>query len=642
MSRRALWVCGIVVGLTAAPWGLPWAAESAGPPESTVPVAPEVPIAAFPENPLSAEPWRVVLIRGWDAMYPVNVVREQALRAALLDKSPRVIEIYPEEIDSLRFPGGHGRGFDGLLAQKYAATPIDLIIASGLEPLDFAIEHRDRIWKGAPIVFNGVIEGTLDGWKRPPRTTGLTMTLDVAGTLALGLALVPHARRVYFVAGVSDFDQMYLDVALRTAKAFQHRLEIRTIDGLPMAEMLDQVGKVERDSIVVYLTVLRDSAGQINGPGSDFMTRMARRSPVPMLTPSQTQFRRGAVGGSSTPFPGHGRAAGQLARKVLEGADPGLMPVRSEPPPACELDWNALQRWKVPTSNIPGHCTVVNRPPSIWSVYLVPVLVMLSVILLQAALISAFLIQRSMRRRAESQLQARAAELAQASRMAMMGELTAGIAHEINQPIGAILGNAEAAKLMLEQGTLDRDKLREILTDIRDQDLRAGEVIQGLRNLMSRREWKPVPLDVNLEVSEALRHLDGQAERKKVRLTSIYGHDVPDVRGDSLQLQQVVINLVNNAVEAVAELQDSRRAITVETRAEAGGAQIAVTDRGPGLDPRHTDEVFQSRFTTKPHGMGFGLSIVRAIAEMHGGRVAYDSLQPQGARFTVWLPALTP
>src|SRR5205085_692185 len=111
----------------------------------------------------------------------------QAMRQVLIEGAPRVVEIYPEEIDGLRFPAGLERELVALLEQKYRETPIDLVIASGREPLDFAARHRDRLWPGAPILFNGVIEGSLEGWKRPPRTTGVTMLLDVEGTLDLGL-----------------------------------------------------------------------------------------------------------------------------------------------------------------------------------------------------------------------------------------------------------------------------------------------------------------------------------------------------------------------------------------------------------------------------------------------------------------------
>ena len=163
--------------------------------------------------------WRVVLIRSWDSLYPANVVREAALRDALVDDAARIVEFFPEEIDTLRFPGAMDTDFWLPLQRKYRGTRIDLVIASGIGPLEFATRYRDAVWPGAALVFNGVFDGELDGWTRPPRTTGVTMELDVAGALALGRSLVPGARHVYVVSGSSEFDRTLHRLA--TAKITQ-------------------------------------------------------------------------------------------------------------------------------------------------------------------------------------------------------------------------------------------------------------------------------------------------------------------------------------------------------------------------------------------------------------------------------------
>jgi signal transduction histidine kinase len=230
--------------------------------------------------------------------------------------------------------------------------------------------------------------------------------------------------------------------------------------------------------------------------------------------------------------------------------------------------------------------------------------------------------------------------MAQVARVAMVGALTASIAHEINQPMGAILSNAEAARMMLDQGTLQPDKLRAILTDIRDEDLRASAVIRGLRALLGRTEWRPTPLELNTEVAEALRHVAFDAARRGVRLAPIFNGGIPTIRGDATQLQQVVINLVINAMDAVTSTPEARTEIRIETRAVPDGVEVAVADHGPGLAPADASRLFQTSFTTKKDGMGFGLSIVRAIVEMHGGRVSFEPNIPRGAVFRVWLPAI--
>jgi len=590
------------------------------------------------DPPAKPDPWRVVVIRSWDAMYPVNVMREQALRTALAEQAPRNVEVFTEEIDPLRFPSAIEADLAAVLKRKYAGMKIDVVVPSGLEPLEFAQRFREDVWPGAAIVFNGVIDGALEGWKRPARTTGVVMSLDIAGSLNLGAELAPNAKRVYLISGTSSFDHSFLEIAVRQAAQLKKPFEIHFLVGLPRQALLERVREIPADSLVMYLTVLRDGAGLVSGPNASTAMMVAEASPVPLLTAIHTQFGRGAVGGSSSRFDLHGRIAGQLVRSVLEGADPDHIPIRVAPAPICEVDWRGLQRWNIPETRVPTRCAVTNRPLNMWQAYFWPIVAMIAIIFAQAALISSLVVQRQRRRRAETQLQARSAEMAQVARMSMVGALTASIAHEINQPIGAILSNAEAAQMMLDQGTLDSDKLREILADIRAEDLRASEVIRGLRNLLSRREWRPVALDVNDQVAEALRHVAFDAARRNVRLSPIFGNPVPPVMGDAVQLQQVVINLVMNAMDAVAEVPEAVREVRIETRARSEGAEIAVSDLGPGLAQEDAERLFHTAFTTKRDGMGFGLSIVHTILDIHRGRVVYEPNVPRGAIFRVILP----
>jgi len=585
-----------------------------------------------------AAPWRVVLMRGWDSLYPINIAREKALRETLADGSPRLVEFFPEEIDPLRFPGAIEADIVALLMRKYADTPIDLVIASGSESLEFAARHRDAIWPKAAIVFNGVFEGSQ--WRRPARTAGVTMALDIEGTVALGRAVVASARRLYVVSGSSTFDREILVLAMQKLARIDPPLEIHYLTGLTRGQVSARVSALERDDLVLYLTMLRDADGLVSGPNTPALVQVASSSSVPVLSPIQTQYGRGVLGGSSPRYDVHGRAAGEIARRVLMGVDPDTIDVKTIPAAACEVDWPALARWQLAERNVPAACALLNRPPDAWRNYLWQMVIAASVIVLQAVLLMALLVQGRRRRLAEARLHARTANLAQESRISMIGALTANLAHEINQPIGAILSNAEAAQIMLEQGTLTPDKLREILADIRSDDLRASEVIRALRGLFAKSQWKPTAIETNSEVAEALRHVQFEAARRDVKLTPNYGSGMPAVLGDPLQLQQVVINLVVNAIEAVAHATGLRREVRIETAAVSDGVAIAVTDEGPGLSAEDAGRLFESTFTTKRESMGFGLSIVRSIVEMHRGRVWFEPNVPRGAVFRVWLPAI--
>jgi two-component system sensor kinase FixL len=229
--------------------------------------------------------------------------------------------------------------------------------------------------------------------------------------------------------------------------------------------------------------------------------------------------------------------------------------------------------------------------------------------------------------------------LAHVSRLAVMGELTASIAHEINQPLGAILSNADAAELLLRADPVPVEELRQILDDIRKDDLRASDVMRHMRSLLRRRELEKHPLDLNRTVGDVLELVRADLERRRVSLATEFA-PLPAVHGDAVHLQQVVLNLVLNGVDAMAEMPPPRRRIEIRTaRADAGGVEVSVSDLGPGIAPEQAERLFQSFYTTKKEGMGLGLAIARSIVEAHGGRIWAESRPRGGTRFRFILPA---
>ena len=595
------------------------------------------PAAAAPDE--DAPRWNVVLVRGWDAQYPINLNREEAMLLALTDNAPRLVELYFEGVDTLRFPGTFEAEQLPLLRRKYADRQVDLVIASGLESLEFVERHRDELWPRAPVLFYGVDEGMVDAAKLPPRITGVTLSMDVHGTLELAQVLEPHARNVYFISGTSDFDRLYLARAREAVKPFLPHLEPHYIVGLSRDDTIAEVRKIPADSIVVYLSVLRDGKGQFSVPSSTMVTRVSEASRAPVYSAAHTQFSRGPVGGSTSRIDVHGRSAGVLARRILQGTDVEAIPVHTEPPPECLIDGRALERWGIAQAHVPSRCQVMFGFTENARRYAWPIAGLVVIMVLETILLWALVVQRRQRRIAEADAHQRRTEMNHAARLAMGGVLTAGIAHEINQPLGAIMGNADAAAIMLRSDTPDLDELREIIDEIRAEDTRASEVVRKLRAMLSRREMDPVLLDVNNETAEALHHVSYDVARHDVRLTPAFAPDVPPVMGDSIHLQQVVVNLVMNAVEALQSVPVMQRDIRVETAARAGGAEVSIIDNGPGVSEAHRDSLFEAFFTTKEKGMGLGLSIVRAIVEAHRGRVTVEPGPMRGTIFRVWLPA---
>jgi C4-dicarboxylate-specific signal transduction histidine kinase len=240
--------------------------------------------------------------------------------------------------------------------------------------------------------------------------------------------------------------------------------------------------------------------------------------------------------------------------------------------------------------------------------------------------------------RAEKALRELRGELALASRQTTMGAMTASIAHEINQPLAAIVTNGNIGLRWLARAEPDLDEIRGALQRIVDDGLRAGDVIGSIRAMFGKDSRAKSAVKLNDVILEVLALAHGELESHQVTLRTELG-EAPEIMADRVQLQQVLLNLVMNAAEAMETVTDRARLLAVTSGGdEAGGVKIAVEDSGPGIERKDIDRIFHAFFTTKSHGMGMGLAICRSIIEAHGGRLWASPRDPHGAVFHVHLP----
>lgn len=260
-------------------------------------------------------------------------------------------------------------------------------------------------------------------------------------------------------------------------------------------------------------------------------------------------------------------------------------------------------------------------------------------LLLQAALILLLVIQSRRRLRVMTVEKQRYAEATHAARLSVVGEISASIVHEVTQPLSAILNNVETVELLLQAPNPKVTAILDILTDVRHDDLRAYGIVKGLRSFLKKREITPEPCDINELVSGVLTLVLPDAIRRGVAIHTSLDPGVPSLFADPVHLQQVLINLIVNGMEAMPETAPADRWIEIRTARQGDGAvRIEVQDNGRGISQHDRARLFDPFFTTKAEGMGLGLSLAKSIVTLHGGSIAISDRASRGATFVLTLP----
>jgi signal transduction histidine kinase len=276
--------------------------------------------------------------------------------------------------------------------------------------------------------------------------------------------------------------------------------------------------------------------------------------------------------------------------------------------------------------------------PTAWEQYRWYIVSALALLALQSLLIAGLVFERRRRRRAEVDSRRNFTALAHLDRRAAMGELATSLAHELNQPLNAILQNAGVAQMMLASAPVPPAlaEMTDIISDIRKDDVRAGEMIRRMRGLLQKHEFEALPVNLNEVVEETVAIVRPDARAREVDLDMNLADPPPPVLGDRVHLQQVLLNLLMNALAAVSTLPPDRRHVRVSTSQRNGVVRLAVSDTGTGIPPDRLRQIFEPFYTTKSEasGMGMGLAIARGIVEAHGGRIEAENNSSGGA--TVW------
>lgn len=593
-----------------------------------------------------ADPPKIVLLAGGDPMQPAVLMQTQAIRTVLNAELPPGAETFLDTVDSPRFGADRLTSERlALLRKKYAGQHVELVIAIGSCAAEFARTHHEVIWPGTPILVTSVRDAWLKKTNAFPSTfVMLPYHIEIEKTLSIMSSLQPGATHLVVIGGNTDLDKRLSDEIVEAAGTNTKRwAAIERWEGMSVQEIKARLGRLDkRTSAVLYGTQYRDREGRRDLP-FDLLREIADDAPVPIYGWYANDIEQGAAAGAVHDIEENGRTTGKIAaRMLLAGKDTRQSDASRTTLPAlpsrCMANIAVLKRLGISESSLGPDCKWLNAPHPPYREYWKEIIVVLFVIAAQAFTIFAMLKQRRQRRIAERDAATRRADLTRASRIATVGELSASIAHEVGQPLGAILSNVDAADLMMQCAGASDAELREILADVRRDALRANDVIVRLRALLQKQAitFTPVAFDAVLERATSL--VRPEARRRGIVLQTSFDAQNIQVLADQVQLQQVLLNLAINAMDAMENAEQRDRELSIRTRDAGDGLELVVADRGVGIPEDNIEQLFEAFYTTKERGTGLGLSIVRSIADAHRGTVSARRRSGGGTEFVLWLP----
>jgi signal transduction histidine kinase len=598
-------------------------------------------IVATPSS-AEAEPRSVLILdgRASASLSPGYAELIRAFRDALAAKSRA--RIYAINLDSNEFSGHrYVNLLKDYIREKYRNIPISVLFAISPAALELALQLQAEDWHSTSIVFAAVDESSADRMissSGSTKVTGRTLRFSLSKSLEVAHILVPDLKRIALIGDPLQ-KQVFRQHFQAELKAVPADLEVIDLTGLPLATVKSRIADLPSDAAIVYTSITDDGAGRTLLP-LETLEVIAEAANRPIVVDVDNRIGRGGTGGFVVSAPRTGEEAAQLTQRLFEGEAAAGIPITPSDAMTLAFDWRQLKRWNVDEAKLPASSEIRFREQSAWEQYRLQIVLLIGAILMQGALIVALLKEDRRRRRAEARTLELSSDLAHVNRVATAGELTASIAHEVRQPLAAIVARGNAGLNWLRRETPDLDKVRSALENVVESGHRADEVLQNMRAMLAKQNTRRVLVNVNTVVQEVLVLAAGKISEKGVRIVTSFPEDPPpNVVANRVQLQQVLLNLIMNAVEAMDAPKRGDRVLTLATEInQSGHVLIMVRDSGPGIASDQLDNIFKSFFTTKPNGMGIGLAICKTIVEAHAGKLKAMPGAPMGMVFTIELP----
>lgn len=474
----------------------------------------------------------------------------------------------------------------------------------------------------------------------------ILLRFQEAKTLQHAFDLFPDYKEVFVISGVSGLDMFYASLIKQAKSEFEPAYNFTFISGLTLDSTIAYIGTIPPKSLVFVPSFLQDAA-KISFSTPEVMEVISKKSLAPVflgITDGGFDARGGGIGGYLFSYVNLGREMGRIAHASLRGKP--MRDIQSNDNDFYEhlYDWNELERWQLTESKvIPAKSIFYNKNISFLDLYKWYILGALVFMVSQSMLI--LYLFRLNKRQKEINLKIQETEsmhreLIHTDRLSKMAMMTASLSHELFQPLAAIRLTAQAGKQFILSEKLDRNKATQMFEHILEDETRATKLIRSVKNLMKSESTDKERMNLNMLIDETVDLIRTEAERNAIRISVVFEEDPVFVIGDKIQLQQVLMNFIRNAIAAMEKNDPENKKLDIQLRRTKDVAIVSVQDSGPGLDDTVKEHLFKPFISTKKDGFGIGLALCKSLIEKHDGKIWAENVPEGGAMFAFSLQVI--
>jgi signal transduction histidine kinase len=530
--------------------------------------------------------------------------------------------------------------------EKYRNIKIDLLICVGRNAIGTIKQYAEGYLLNFPTIsidFDFSNFGINSDLRLNEKSAIIGMKFNIDKTLSTALSLLPATSSIYFVGGTTTFDKFMMSIATESAQRVKKNLIITVLNNLSMERILHQVRSLPVNSLV-FVPSFNTDLKMVTYYNPEAIRLISINSNVPVFSYSDMGFGDGAVGGYILSFEKVGLLSGVFAVKILEGADPNSLSVTEKDYYDYVFDWRQLKRWNLAGSDLlPEESTILFEEVNFIDEYKWIFGAVLLFLVLQSMMIANLIrLNRNQKLMTKKVIETekKYREFLHEDRSLRLGQLSASLSHELNQPLTAILSTAQAGINFINSNEATPDLLKQIFQKIVENDKRGASILSSIRGMMKIESREKEKTDINALINEVAAVYKNEASMQGIQFNVRLLDEPVYIFADGIQIQQVLLNLIFNASQSMEKINASKKEISISNIINDTDVIVSVSDRGTGINESEKEKLFKPFITSKKEGTGVGLVICRSIIEDHEGKIWAENIPEGGAKFSFSLRIL--